>query len=428
MEFSPYVTWYEKTATERPSFDTLTDSIECDICIIGGAFTGVDALLHAAEKGQKAVLIEPGKIGYGCTGRAGGLIESGLNTTIDDLSDFYGRLSAHSFWNSTIEARDKIVENIRKYNINCDYVEGLTYISRNKLKRDGYINYVNYFSHYFDSDPIESLTHDDVQQKLKMPSAVLGMHFMKSGGFNPLSYLFGMAQAAVTQGAKIYENTSVVAIDEKEKITVQTNAGTVVCDHVIVCGNAYMGGESSPEKTQTVSMNYFQIVTKPLEQELLDLIAPQGPMVAASRGDLRSYLQITADKRIVYGGPEFSDVKNGESFAAQKLKELYFYLPDIKGHVEVDYVWSGAVGVPMNYVPIFHKVSNRHYVTHGFNGHGVAISCFAGHVIVDAILEDDGLYDIYSRIKPRPIPQWVHHTVAKVTLILYRLFARRFNT
>ena len=179
MEFSPYVTWYEKTATERPSFDTLTDSIECDICIIGGAFTGVDALLHAAEKGQKAVLIEPGKIGYGCTGRAGGLIESGLNTTIDDLSDFYGRLSAHSFWNSTIEARDKIVENIRKYNINCDYVEGLTYISRNKLKRDGYINYVNYFSHYFDSDPIESLTHDDVQQKLKMPSAVLGMHFMK---------------------------------------------------------------------------------------------------------------------------------------------------------------------------------------------------------------------------------------------------------
>lgn len=427
MEHSPYVTWYEKTATKRLSYPALSKDIECDICIIGGAFTGVNALLHASENGKKAVLVEPGKIGFGCTGRAGGLIESGLHTTLDDLSEFYGRMGAHAFWNSTIEARDKIIANIKKYKIDCDFVEGISYVSRNHRKRDAYIEYSNYFSHYFEDDPIDVLTHDDVQKDLKMPSAVLGMRYSKSGSFNPLSYLFGMAKAAVKGSGEIYEKTSVLSIDEKERVTIKTENGNIVCDQVIICGNAFMGEENSPEKTQTVSTEYFQIVTKPLAQDVLKKIAPNGEVVVASRGDLRSYIQITADNRVMYGGPEFKKVAGAEAFAAHKLEELEFYLPDLKGQAEVDYVWSGAVGVPMNYVPIFHKVSNRHFVTHGFNGHGVAISCFAGQVIVDEILEADGLYDIYARIKPKPLPQWAHHAIANVTLLIYRTFLKRFR-
>lgn len=427
MEYSPYVTWYEKTAIKKPEFNTLDEDVECDICIIGGAFTGVNALLHATEMGKKAILIEPGKIGFGCSGRAGGLIESGLNTTLDDLSDFYGRLNAHAFWNSTIEARDKVIENVKKYKIDCDLVEGLTYISRNKSKRDAYISYVNYFAHYFETDPVASLNHDDVQSFLKIPSAVLGMEYTKSGSFNPLSYVYGLANAAVSNGAKIYERTSVLSIDEKEKITVKTELGNITCDHVVVCGNAYMGEEKSPEKTRTVSTEYFQIVTTPLPEHILEKVAPQGQKVVASSGDLRSYIQVTGDNRILYGGPEFLSHSSHEAFADKKLKELQMYIPDIRNEVEVDYVWSGPVGVPMNYVPILNRVSTRHYVTHGFNGHGVAMSCFAGQVIVDAILDDDGLYDIYSRIKPAQLPQWVHHAIAKATLLFYRLYLKRFN-
>lgn len=429
MEHSPYVTWYEKTASKRPSYPSLKGDIQCDICIIGGAFTGVNALLHASESGKKTVLIEPGKIGYGCTGRAGGLIESGLNTTLDDLADFYGRLNAHAFWNSTIEARDKITQNIKKYKIDCEFVEGLTYLSRNKFKRDKYIHEANYFGHYFDNDPIENLNHEDVQSKLKMPSAILGLNYTKSGVFNPLSYLFGLAKSAVENKADIYENTSVLSIDEKEKITIKTENGTIVCDQVIVCGNAYMGDEKSPEKTRTVSTGYFQIVTKPIDEKVLKMLVPDGEIAVASKGDLRSYIQTTADGRLIYGGPEYKDIKSDDAsaFSAKKLKELQFYLPDLKGHTEVDYVWTGPVGVPMNYVPIFNKVSNRHFVTHGFNGHGVAISCFAGQIVVDAILEDDGLYDIYARIKPLHLPKLVHHTIAQITMLCYKFYLKRFN-
>jgi gamma-glutamylputrescine oxidase len=427
MEHSPYVTWYEKTASERPSYPAFEKDIECDICIIGGAFTGVEALLHASENGKKAVLVEPGKIGYGCTGRSGGLIESGLHTTLDDLADFHGRLNAHAFWNSTIEARDKIIQNIQKYKIDCDFVEGLTYLSRNQSQRDDYIHDANYFGHYFDNDPIENLNHDDVQGKLRMPSAVLGLNYTKSGAFNPLSYLFGLAEAAVKNKAKIFENTAVLSIDEKERVTVKTENGTIVCDHVVVCGNAYMGDEKSPEKTQTVSTEYFQFVTKPLDEDTLKNVVPTGEIAVASRGDLRSYIQTTVDGRLIYGGPEFKNTDDITKYKDEKLKELEFYLPDLKGHIEVDYLWTGPVGVPMSYLPIFNKISNRHYITHGFNGHGVAISCFAGQVVVDAMLEDDGLYDIYARIKPKPLPQWIHHAIAQITMLYYRLYLKRFN-
>lgn len=426
MEYSPYVTWFEKTATERPSYPSLDQDIECDICIIGGAFTGITALLHATEQGKKAILIEPGKVGYGCTGRAGGLIESGLNTTLDDLSDFHGRMNAHGFWNSTIEARDKIIENIQKYKIDCDYVPHIYYVTRNRSKRDEYIEYANYFGHYFENDPIESLNHDDLQDKVKMPSAVLGMHYLKGGAFNPLSYLFGLAKAAVQKEAEIYEGTHILSVDEKEKITIKTEHGNIVCEHMVICGNAFMAEEASPEKTRTVSTEYFQIVTIPLSKELLNKIAPKGEVVVASRGELRTYIQTTKDGRLIYGGPEFDCSKNSEDFASKKLKELEFYLPDIKGKVEVDYLWTGPVGVPMNYVPIFQKISNRHFLTHGFNGHGVAVSCYAGQIVVDEILEEDGLFDIYARIKPKQLPRWIHHAVAKATLWFYRLYLKRF--
>lgn len=426
MEFSPHVTWFEKTAIDRPVFSTLETDVVCDICIIGGAFTGVSAALYGAEKDQNVVLLEHSKIGYGCTGRNGGLIESGINTTLDDLSDFLGRLNAHKFWKSTITARDDIAKIIERNGLECEYFKGLTKLSRNKKNMTEAENYATYFTNNFKDEYIDFMDKQSVEKVISMSSLKYGLCFANAGSFNPLSYLFGMANSAVKKGTRIYENTNVKSISEGEEIVVKTEGGTVKCKHLIVCGNAYMSEEKSPEKTHTVSTNYFQLVTSPINDELLDIVSSTKNAVVG-RAILGTYIQFTKDNRIIFGGPEYIGMKDSEEFASKQLKLLEKLLPTLKGYIKMDYLWHGPVGVPMNYVPIFERVYENHYVAHGFNGHGVPISCYGGHVLVDAALGNDSMFDIYARIKPMHLPKVAHHAIAKLTLLYYRFCSKPFN-
>ena len=56
---------WQETSEEKVSFKALDDSIECDLAIVGGGYTGCSAALTAAENGLSVSLIDQ-QIGYGC--------------------------------------------------------------------------------------------------------------------------------------------------------------------------------------------------------------------------------------------------------------------------------------------------------------------------------------------------------------------------
>ena len=68
---------WQETSEEKVSFKALDDSIECDLAIVGGGYTGCSAALTAAENGLSVSLIDQ-QIGYGGSGRNVGLVNAGL--------------------------------------------------------------------------------------------------------------------------------------------------------------------------------------------------------------------------------------------------------------------------------------------------------------------------------------------------------------
>jgi len=50
--------YYAATAVDMPSFPSLSGDTKCDVCVIGGGFTGLSAALHLAERGYDVVLLE----------------------------------------------------------------------------------------------------------------------------------------------------------------------------------------------------------------------------------------------------------------------------------------------------------------------------------------------------------------------------------
>ena len=68
---------WKETSEEKATFNLLEDSVESDIAIIGGGYTGCSAALTAAENGLSVSLIDQ-QIGFGGSGRNVGLVNAGL--------------------------------------------------------------------------------------------------------------------------------------------------------------------------------------------------------------------------------------------------------------------------------------------------------------------------------------------------------------
>ncbi len=61
-----------------------------ELCVIGGGLTGLSAAQKLAERGMNVVLLEAERIGFGASGRCGGLIGSGQSMDVLDADKMFG--------------------------------------------------------------------------------------------------------------------------------------------------------------------------------------------------------------------------------------------------------------------------------------------------------------------------------------------------
>ena len=75
--------YYAASANKYEPFPTLEGSINCDVCVVGGGYTGLSSALHLAEMGYDVVVLEGARIGFGASGRNGGQLVNSYSRDID---------------------------------------------------------------------------------------------------------------------------------------------------------------------------------------------------------------------------------------------------------------------------------------------------------------------------------------------------------
>ena len=83
MEYSD--NYYVRTKSYEVDTNRLTESLQCDVCIIGGGLSGISTAyyLNKINPNLKIIILEKNKIGWGASGRNGGQL----------LHDFSGNFS-----------------------------------------------------------------------------------------------------------------------------------------------------------------------------------------------------------------------------------------------------------------------------------------------------------------------------------------------
>ena len=91
------------------------------MAVIGGGLTGVVAALHLARSGAKVDLFEQNTVGFGASGRNGGMATTGMSIGIRAAVAKLGFDTAVRLYGAYAEAIDLVEKLVTDEHIDCDF-------------------------------------------------------------------------------------------------------------------------------------------------------------------------------------------------------------------------------------------------------------------------------------------------------------------
>ena len=111
--------YYLASSNEIIKYSPLLTEESCDVCVIGGGFTGLSAAINLRKKGFTVTLLEARRIGFGASGRNGGQVGVGQRRDQFYLEQKFGLGKARKLWDIVLDASIEVADLIKKYDIKC---------------------------------------------------------------------------------------------------------------------------------------------------------------------------------------------------------------------------------------------------------------------------------------------------------------------
>ena len=389
--------YYAATANWQTDYPELEGSIEADVAIVGGGFSGVATAVELSERGYKVVLLESNRIGWGASGRNGGQIIGGYGQNPGAFRSTIGSEGVDIVEGMGVECVDIIKQRIEKYNIDCDLKWGYCEVGLKK-------RHLKSYQQWAEDDPAMRLLDQDQIKEYVNSELYLGGYYREDWGhIQPLNLCIGEAKVAQSLGANIFENSQVTNITYGDNPVVTTQKGSVKAGHVILCGNAYMGKLVPYLDARVLPATSCIIGTEPLSDEQLQQTMVRDVAVCDSRTAL-DYYRLSADKRLLFGGlSNYTGLEpaNAEAVMRNKMAKVF---PSLK-NVKVDYSWSGRMGISVRRMPQIGRLKNSNILyASGYSGHGVAPTHMTGRLLAEAVDGNTHRFDIMNKMFHLPWP------------------------
>src|SRR3954468_3398963 len=80
--------WMDTAPT--PQLSPLTESTDCDVCIVGAGIAGMSTAYALAASGKKVVVLDDGPVGGGETARTTAHLANAMDDGFDSLESMHG--------------------------------------------------------------------------------------------------------------------------------------------------------------------------------------------------------------------------------------------------------------------------------------------------------------------------------------------------
>ena len=412
----PYAYWMDD-ADEPDANAMLVHPETCDLCIIGGGYTGLWTAILAKERdpSRDIVLIDAHEAGSAASGRNGGFMDSSLTHGIanaqERFPDEVGLLE-----DLGLENMNEIESAIRRYDIDCDFERNGVIEIASTRHNDNYLEELleDYEQLRQLGHKVEWLDEHAVKREVNSPIFTGGMWCKDTAALvDPARLAWGLKRAAENLGVRIYEDTKAVDLEHSGSgITVTTPLSSIRARRVALATNAFKPLLRRMHNYIAPVYDYC-LTTEPLTASQLDSLGWKNRQGLSDISNQFHYYRLTADNRILWGGYDavyfFGGKMNTELESrpetwAKLSRHFFETFPQLEG-VRFSHAWGGAIDTCSRY-SVFWGTAMRDKVAYaiGYTGLGVASTRFGAQVMLDLL---DGRSTQATRtkfVRSKPIP------------------------
>ena len=411
----PYPYWLDDV-DEPVSRPTLVRAESCDLCIVGGGYTGLWTAIIAKEREPErdVVLIDAYTVGSAASGRNGGFMESSLTHGIaNGQARFPKELAVLE--ELGLANLDEIESAVRRYEIDCDYERtGVIDVTTYEAGIDDFRDDYQQLSAL--GQDVVLLDRDAMQAEVHSPTYQGGLWRKgRAALVDPARLAWGLKAAAESAGVRIYEDTKAVSIErDGVGVLVKTPLGQVRASRVALATNAFKP-LLKRLSFYIVPVYDYTMVTEPLSESQMKSVGWRNRQGLSDYANQFHYYRLTSDNRILWGGYDAIYYFRGkvnplfdqrpETFATLS-RHFFETFPQLEG-LNFTHVWGGAIDTCTRFTVFWGKaLSGRVAYAAGYTGLGVAAARFGGEVMLDLVdrRRSQAVQLEFVRRKPIPFP------------------------
>lgn len=390
--------WYAASAGTT-YFPCFSGDIDCDVCVIGGGYTGLSTALHLAEAGVDVVLLEAARVGHGASGRNGGQLHSGQRLEQDELE----RLApgdARALWDLAEAGKALVHDLIARHGIDAVWRPGMVFAARSPAEAEAAARGADHLRSRYGYEAIAPLSRSELSDILPSKAFHGGTIDEGAGHLHPLRFAQGLARAAAAAGARIYENSPLTAPPPPAGGTLEVGPHKLRAQQVVLAVNGYLGGLSPAISARVLPINNYMAATAPLPDP--DRVLARDVAVYDSRFVV-NYWRLSEDARLIYGGGESYGARLPRDIAGTVRRNMLRYYPHL-AQTPIDYAWGGTLAITASRLPYLARPGPGLWSAGGFSGHGLAIAPLAGRLMAEAIRGESAGFDLMARQPVPPFP------------------------
>ena len=382
----------------RPAFGTVLEAdSQTQIAIVGGGYTGLWTafFLKLHNPGVAVTLIEAAQLGHGASSRNGGWFMG----AIENQGAFTGR--GGRLPEAVLRQLTQLVGRAGTlfvaHGIDCDFAHGgaLMTAARHAGQTDhARAELAMYRALGYGEHDYQWLSPQQMQQRVSVAHCSGGLFTPHVARIQPAKLLLGLAQAVKAMGVTIHEHTPARKIDSGRVVT---DRGVLTAEQIVLATEGYSEHESNPLNRRLVPIQTGMVATTPLPAELWEHIGLTQFETLADFSRVPTYLQRTADDRLVVGargsyhpqGRPQHALGDADANLSKRRRIGEALIPLIRD-AEISHCWGGSVGLSRHLCPhIVRDTHSRMITAGGYVGEGVGASFLFGETVADLLLGRD---------------------------------------